>query len=253
VKLGLAGKGVVITGGSRGIGRAAALAFAEAGANVAVCARGAPALGRVEQQLRALGVRVHAQACDVADPVRLDAFLVGAHASLGRVDVLVNNASALAASDDEQGWRRSVDVDLMAAVRASERVTPWMESAGAGAIVHVSSTLGGLEGDGAAAASYATAKGALVAHAKMLALKLAPRGIRVNCVAPGSIEFPGGVWADLRERDPASYRRVLATIPSGRMGRAEEVANAIVFLASDAASWITGVTLAVDGGQHKGN
>jgi 3-oxoacyl-[acyl-carrier protein] reductase len=250
VDLGLKGKVVAITGASRGIGRAAALLFAEEGANLALCARGKPALDATAKEVAAHGVKVHAQAADIADKAQLDAFLDGAHAAFGRIDVLVNNASGFGTSDDEAGWKTSFDVDVMASVRATWKVVPWMTAQGGGVVLHVSST-SALEAG--SPPPYAAAKAALISHSKTLAVALAPAKIRVNVIAPGSIEFPGGVWADLRERDPASYRRVLATIPSGRMGRAEEVANAIVFLASDAASWITGVTLAVDGGQHKGN
>jgi 3-oxoacyl-[acyl-carrier protein] reductase len=252
VQLGLEGKGVVVTGGSRGIGRAIALAFADEGARVAICARGAEALEETADVLRARGTEVFAETCDVSHARALDAFLDRARAGLGRVDCLVNNASVLAVPDDEEGWRRAIDVDLMASVRASWKVVPWLEAAGGGAIVHVSSTLGGFEAD-LGPPAYATVKGALVAHANMLAVALAPRNIRVNCVAPGAIEFPGGAWAAMREGAAEIYERVRSTIPFGRLGTPQEVANAVVFLASDAASWITGVALAVDGGQHKGN
>ncbi len=251
--LGLRGKGVVVTGGSRGIGRASCLAFAREGASVALCARSPDALERTAAEIRALGVSAYSLACDVADAAALDAFLDGAHRALGRVDVLVNNASGFGLGDDEAAWRRALDVDLLASVRASRRVVPWMEAAGGGAIVHVSSTLGGLEADHPAPAAYATLKGALVSHSKLLALALAEKRIRVNCVAPGSIDFPGGLWESVRRAQPAAYERVLGTIPWGRMGAAEEVASAIVFLASAPASWITGAVLPVDGGQHKGN
>jgi 3-oxoacyl-[acyl-carrier protein] reductase len=251
--LGLRGKGVVVTGGSRGIGRATCLAFAREGAHVALCARTRDALERTAGEVRALGVLVHAAACDVADAAALDAFLDGARAALGRVDVLVNNASGFGLGDDDAAWRLAVDVDLLASVRASRRVAPWMEALGGGAIVHVTSTLGGLEADHPAPAAYATLKGALVSHSKLLALALAARRIRVNCVAPGSIDFPGGIWEQIRRSQPEAFERVRATIPWGRMGAPEEVASAIVFLASAPASWITGVVLAVDGGQHKGN
>jgi 3-oxoacyl-[acyl-carrier protein] reductase len=253
MELELSGRGVVVTGGSRGIGRATCLAFAREGAHVALCARSPDALERTAGEIRALGMKAHAQACDVADPGSLDRFLDGAHAALGRVDVLVNNASGFGLGDDEAAWRVALDVDLLASVRACRRVVPWMEAVGGGAIVHVSSTLGGLEADHPAPAAYATLKGALVSHSKLLALALAEKRIRVNCVAPGSIDFPGGVWESIRKAQPAAYERVLATIPWKRMGRADEVANAIVYLASSAASWITGAVIPVDGGQHKGN
>lgn len=254
MRLGLEGRGVVVTGGSRGIGRATALAFADEGAHVALCARGAEALQRTADEVRARGVKAYAHACDVSRAEELEAFLEAARDALGRVDVLVNNASGFALQDDEPGWRTAIDVDLLASVRASRKVVPWLEEAGGGAIVHISSTLGGLEGEGNPDfAPYATLKGALVSHSKLLALSLAPRGIRVNCVAPGSIEFPGSLWSAIRRERPEVYDGMVATIPSGRLGTAEEVAAAVVFLASEPASWITGAVLPVDGGQHKGN
>jgi 3-oxoacyl-[acyl-carrier protein] reductase len=242
----------VVTGGSRGIGRAIALAFAGEGAHVAICARGRDALEKSADLVRSRGVKVFAEACDVANARALEAFLEGAHSALGRIDCLVNNASALGGNDDEAGWERSIEIDLMAAVRASWKVVPWLEAAGGGSIIHISSTLGGFEAD-LGPAAYATVKGGLVAHSKMLAVALAGRNIRVNCVAPGAIEFAGGTWDELKRGAPAIYERVRSMIPFGRLGTPEEVANAVVFLASEAASWITGVALAVDGGQHKGN
>lgn len=253
MELGLRGKGVIVTGGSRGIGRAICLAFARERAHVALCARNAAALERTASELGAFGVRVHAAACDVADEAALAEFLDGSRAALGAVHVLVNNASGFGYGDDDASWRSAIEIDLLASVRASRRVAPWIEAGGGGAIVHVSSTLGGLEGDHPAPAAYATMKGALVSHSKLLALALAEKRIRVNCVAPGSIDFPGGVWESIRSSSEAAYQRVLATIPWRRMGTPDEVANAVVFLASDAARWITGTVLPVDGGQHKGN
>jgi len=138
----LAGKGVIVTGASRGIGRSVALAFATEKANLAICARGNEALGKVAEDLRAKGARVHAAACDVGDAKQLSAFLDGAAQALGRVDVLVNNPSAFALADDENGWKQSIDVDLMAAVRATWKVVPWMEKVGGGSIVHISSISG---------------------------------------------------------------------------------------------------------------
>ena len=251
--LGLEGKGVVVTGGSRGIGRATCLAFADEGAHLALCARGSEALERTAAELLAKGAKVHAGACDAGDAEALGAFLDAARAALGRVDVLVNNVSGFGVTNDEAGWRRAIDVDLLATVRASARVVPWMQEVGGGAIVHVSSTLGGLEGDAPAPEPYATLKGALVSHSKLLALELASKNIRVNCVAPGSIDFPGGIWEQIRSSQPERYAAVLASIPRGRMGTPEEVASAIVFLASEAAGGISGAVLSIDGGQHKGN
>jgi 3-oxoacyl-[acyl-carrier protein] reductase len=249
--LGLRGKSAVVTGASKGIGRAIALRLAEEGAGVAVCARGEPALRETEAELRARSVPVYAAVCDVGDPEALDGFLDAARVQLGRVDILVNNPSGLTLADDPAAWQATLNVDLMAAVRASWKVAPWMAGSGGGAIVHISS-IAGLEATGFPAA-YGAAKAALVSHAKSLSLALAPQKIRVNTVAPGSIEFPGGLWAQAREENPGFYNTILKTIPGGRMGTPEEVANVVAFLASEQASWVTGVCLVVDGGQHKAN
>jgi 3-oxoacyl-[acyl-carrier protein] reductase len=248
--LGLDGKGVIITGASKGIGRCIALGFAQEGANVAICARGEEALGKTAEELRALGVSVHSQACDVADPAALKGFLDASRAALPRVDVLVNNTSGFGVTDDESGWKTGFDVDVMGSVRATWQVVPWLEEAGGGSIIHISST-SALEAGSPPA--YAAMKAALISHSKSLANELAPKGIRVNCVAPGSIEFPGGMWETIAKVNKPMYESIRSSIPFGRLGTPEEVANAVVFLASDSASWISGVTLAVDGVQHKGN
>lgn len=250
--LGLRGKGVIVTGGSKGIGRAIALEFAREGANVAICARGAEALSKTQAELEALGVKAYAASCDVGDAASLKAFLNDGHAKLGRVDVLVNNPSGFGLTDDEAGWAASCSIDIMASVRATWQVVPWMEAAGGGAVIHISS-ISGLEASWPGVSAYSAAKAALISHAKSMALELAPKGIRVNCVAPGSIEFPDGFWDNVRKGNKAFYDMVLSTIPFGRMGRPEEVASAVVFLGSNKASWVSGAMLAVDGVQHKSN
>ena len=249
--LGLRGKTAVVTGASRGIGRAIASRLADEGAGLAICARGEPALREAEAQLRSKSVPVYAEVCDVADAAALDRFLNDARKSLGRVDILVNNPSAFAFADDEAAWQATLGVDLMAAVRACARVAPWMGETGGGAIIHISS-IAGLEAGGFPA-SYGASKAALVSHAKSLAVSLAPQRIRVNTVAPGSIEFPGGLWEQVKHQNPDLYGAVLKNIPGGRMGTAEEVADVVAFLVSDRASWVTGACIVVDGGQHKGN
>ncbi len=248
--LGLAGKRVVITGGSKGIGRATALAFADEGAHVGICARTAEPVEAVRKELESRSGSAFGAACDVADPSALTGFLEDAKTALGGIDVLVNNASGFGVTDDEAGWKAGFDVDLMASVRATWQVVPWMEAAGGGSVIHISST-SGLEAGSPPA--YAAAKAALMSHSKTLAINLAPKNIRVNCIAPGSIEFPGGMWETIQKVNTPMYDAIRDSIPFGRLGNAEEVAAAVVFVASPRASWITGVTLSVDGGQHKGN
>ena len=155
-------------------------------------------------------------------------------------------------TDNEEGWAASLAVDVMAPVRATWKVVPWLAAQGGGAVIHISS-ISGLEASLPGVAAYAAVKAALISHSKSMAMELAPKGIRVNCVAPGSIDFPDGFWDGVRKDNPAFYDGVVSTIPFGRMGKPEEIANAVVFLASAKASWISGVMLPVDGVQHKGN
>lgn len=244
-------KNVVITGGSKGIGKRIALAFAAEGANVAICARGKAALEETKEELLAHDIEAYAGSCDISDPDALEAFLEAARDTLGSVDVLVHNASALAVGPELEDWKSSLDVDLMAAVHACNKVIPWMAEAGGGAILFISST-SGLECDPMPDFGYTAAKAALIAYAKKLAVLHAGQGIRANAIAPGSIEFPGGVWAGIKEIQPELYEMARSGIPAGRLGTPEEVADVAVFLASARAQWVTGECLSVDGAQHRG-
>ena len=244
MKIEFDGKKVLIAGGSRGIGRAIALGFAAAGADVSICARGEEALRATEKELRACGGRVHAAACDLADGTAVKAYVEEAAAALGGIDVLVNNASAFGRSDDEAGWEASIGVDLMAPVRASYAALPFLEKS-AGAIVHISA-LAGLR-PSVRTPPYGAIKAAIIQYTKTQAVQYASKKIRVNCVAPGPIYFKGGTWDLNRKNAPRIYEHVMARCPFGRMGTPEEVANVALFLASPAASWVTGQTIAVDG------
>jgi len=247
VKFDFSGKKAVVAGGSRGIGRAIALAFAEAGAAVAICARNKESLDATAAELRRLGKPVHAAPCDLADGAQIPVFIEGAAKALGGIDILVNNASGFGRTDDEAGWGVSVAVDLMATVRASQAALPHIERAGGGSLIHITS-IAGLK-PSIRTPPYGAIKAALNQLTLTQAASLAAKNIRVNAIAPGSIEFPGGVWAQAKAHNKGLYNQILGRIPFGRLGRPEEIADVALFLASDAASWVTGVTLIVDGGQ----
>ncbi len=241
------GKRAVVCGGSRGIGRSIALTLAEGGAAVSICARGAEGLQKAAAEIGKFGQKVHSAACDLADAAAIAKYVNDAAAALGGIDILVNNASGFGMKDDESGWAAGITIDLMATVRASHAATPHMEKAGGGAIVNISSISG--YGGSVRSAPYAAVKAAINNYTMSQALALTPQRIRVNAVAPGSIEFPGGVWDQRKTTDPKLYQGTLRSIPWGRMGAPEEVARVVAFLASDLAGWVTGQTIAVDGGQ----
>jgi 3-oxoacyl-[acyl-carrier protein] reductase len=246
----LTGKRAIVTGASKGIGRSIALGLADAGAAVSICARGHDALDATAGEIKVRGVTTHAAVCDLADRSAIPPYIAAAAEALGGVDILVNNASGFGADDDEAGWAQSLDIDVMATVRASHAAIPFIEQAGGGAILNVAS-ISGYDAS-ARAAPYAAVKAALINYTMSQALMLAPRRIRVNAIAPGSIEFPGGLWDQRKTAHPQLYQAVLRSIPWGRLGHPEEVASAAVFLCSSAASWVTGQTLIVDGGQTLG-
>lgn len=235
---------VVVMGGSRGIGRSIALAFAAEGASVGICARGAVAL---EQTRGELGPNAYAAVVDLADPSQIASFVPQAAAALGGIDVLINNASGFGAADDEAAWAVSMAVDMMAIVHASQAALPFLTGRPGASIVNIAS----ISGFRATKRNppYGAIKAAVMHYTASQAKMLAAQRIRVNCVAPGSIEFPGGTWEQRRTTEPALYDATLAQIALGRMGRPEEIASVVLFLASDKASWITGQSIVADGGQ----
>lgn len=240
------GKNVVVCGGSRGIGRSIALGFAETGANVSICARNVETMKQTEAELAKHGGKAHSAPCDLADGDAVRRYVGDAGKALGGIDILINNASGFGMADDEAGWAAGLNVDLLALIRASHAAMPFLEKAG-GAIINISSISG--YAASARSAPYAAVKAAVINYTMSQGLMLAPKKIRVNAIAPGSIEFPGGVWDKRKTDNPKLYNGTLASIPWGRMGTPEEIASVALFLASDHARWVTGQTIVVDGGQ----
>ena len=239
-------KRAVVCGGSRGIGRAIALGFAQSGAAVSICARGAETLEATRGEIAAFGHTAHAGICDLGETDAIRRYIDDAAKALGGIDILVNNASGFGSSDDEAGWAVSIAVDMMAIVHATQAALPFLKEA-KGNVVNTSS-ISALR-TAARQPPYGAIKAAVIHYTMTQAAMYAKDGIRVNGVAPGSVEFPGGVWARRKSDNPNLYNAILRSIPFGRLGHPEEIANVVLFLASPLASWITGQTIVVDGGQ----
>jgi len=241
------GRRVVVAGASRGIGRSIALAFAKAGAAVSICARGADALAATRAEIEAFGNPTHAAVCDLSRREEIERYIADVAEKLGGIDILVNNATAGSSDDSDAGWDASLGVDLLAAVRASRVAVPHLLRGTAPSIINIASGSG--LNPSVRTPAYGAAKAAVIHYTRTQAAALARSGIRVNCVAPGSIEFPGGSWERRRADDPALYNSVLAASPAGRLGTPEEVADVVLFLASPFANWVTAQIISVNGGQ----
>jgi 3-oxoacyl-[acyl-carrier protein] reductase len=243
--LGLKGMRAVVTGGSKGIGRAVAEGFAAEGANVSICARNAGEVGSVVAALKAQGVQAFGRALDVADAAVLSAWVGASAQDLGGIDALVCNVSALAVGDSADTWEKSFRVDMMHTVNAVAAAVPFLEKSKSPSIVLISS-VSGFEVD-FAAGSYGAIKAALIHYAKGLSRQLVAKGIRVNCVSPGNTYFDGGIWQSIEKNMPDLYNSTLKLNPTGRFGTAAEVASGVVFLSSPVASRISGTNLVIDG------
>lgn len=248
--LGLLNKNVLITGGTKGIGRHCAKIFAAEGANVAICARNAREVEETVYAMRDEGVKAFGQALDVTDTVSLEDFVAGTAREFGGLDILVANVSALAVVDDENAWRAGYETDLMHTVRLVNAAIPWLERSDAASITAVAS-VSGREID-ASGPAYGAYKAALVHYMHGLAVKLADKNIRANAVSPGTTYFQGGIWNRVENEMPDVFANALARNPSGRMARPEEVARGVVFLASPASSFTSGTNLVIDGALTRG-
>jgi 3-oxoacyl-[acyl-carrier protein] reductase len=248
--LGLKGLSAVVTGGTKGIGRAAADIFAQEGASVAICARNAAEVKTAVKDLTSKGVQAYGVDVDVADKSALQKFIANSAQALGGIDILVANVSALAVQDDAESWSKTFDVDMMHTVHAVNAALPFLEKSKHPSIVIISS-VSGREVDFTGPA-YGAMKAALIHYAQRLAYQHAAKMIRVNVVSPGNTYFEGGVWQNVENNLPDLFKQALALNPTGRMAKPEEIGRGIVFLASPASSFTTGTHLVIDGALTRG-
>ena len=243
--LGLKGKRVLVTGGTKSIGRAIVDAFLAEGAVVGFCARDAALVKEREKDWQGKQGRVAGAVLDVTDDRALKKWIDG-HASDGGIDHFVANVSALGTEDTEAGWRKAIEVDIVSTVNAVHHARPHLEKTGHGATLTIIGTVSFVEVSGPTS-PYRSVKGALVPFAKSLAFDMAPKGVRANVVSPGTILEDGNTWGRQRDAGAERYKRMLARNPSGRMGTPQEVASCVVFLAGHQASFVSGTNFIVDG------
>ncbi|MFO1032609.1 MAG: SDR family oxidoreductase [Hyphomicrobiales bacterium] len=244
--LNLARAHILITGATRGIGRAIAVAAAEEGANISFCARDAKAVEAMQAELKAKGVMAFGRALDVADDTALGTFISDAAQHFGQLDGVVANASALVSGASRQAFEAAFNTDLMHTRCAAEAARPYLEKSMRAAFVAISS-ISGSEAYGYDSVAYGTMKAALFFYVKTLAREVAPQGIRANLVSPGTTLFDGGYWDKVRQENPARFADNIAFNPMGRMATVEEIANVVVFLLSPRASFVSGENITVDG------
>ena len=244
----LKGKTAVITGATRGIGRAIAECFADEGVNVAICARNPEQVAETVKALEAKGVKAFGQVVDIADGAALKAFVAKTGETLGGIDIAVSNASALVQGADEASWRGMFEIDILGAVNVWEAAKPFLEKAGADkgdACFLITSSISAAEAT--APSAYGAMKAAQIHYAKGIARENAPKHIRCNVVSPGTVFFEGGVWGNVKAGMPGFFDQMIKRNPTGRMATPEEIAAATVFLASPRSAFTTGINMVVDG------
>ena len=244
------GKTAIVTGGTKGIGRAIVEAFADEGANVAFCARNADEVAATEKAVAAKGVKAKGTVVDVGDAKALRAWVDATAKEFGGIDMVVANVSALAIPDEDDNWETSFRVDLMGTVNLCKAAMPHIEKSDVKSLLAISS-VSGREAD-FASGPYGTFKTAIIGYMAGLSLSLAEKGIRANTVSPGNTYFPGGVWQNIEGGNPDLFSFAMGLNPTGRMGTAEEIAAGVVFVSSPVASRISGANLLIDGALTRG-
>jgi len=251
MNLGLNGKRAIVTGGSRGIGKAVIDNFVDEGMAVATCARGAVALDKTAQTWSASQQPVFAQPVDVSDETAYAKWFEDAVEHLGGLDIFISNVTTRIESGGIERWKETFEVDLLQHIRATELALPHLKQGKDSSIVYVASIASVMTANMPSEVEYGTMKAALISYATQLANQLGKDGIRVNLVSPGPIHHKAGFWEAVKQKQPDFYKRVEAISVFNRLGTPEEVANAITFLSSPAASNITATNLRVDGGAIK--
>jgi 3-oxoacyl-[acyl-carrier protein] reductase len=239
----------VLAGASKGIGRATAELLASQGVDVAICARGADGVAATVDSLKSKGVQAFGDSVDMADGPAYSAWVAKAAGQLGGCDIFISFASAGGGAATEDAWKANFNLDLMATVRGVEAALPFLEKSKNASIVAISSTAALEEFFGPQ--PYNAIKAAVINYASALAQQLAPKGIRVNTVSPGPVYIDGGAWDMIKTHMTPLYDQTVAVTPAGRLGTGEEVANAIVFVASPACKFMVGANLVIDGGITK--
>jgi NAD(P)-dependent dehydrogenase (short-subunit alcohol dehydrogenase family) len=249
MELELKNKRVILTGGSRGIGRATLELFAEEGAHIGFFSRNPTQVAEATASLESKGVQVAAQALDMSDATAYKRWLSVTAEKLGGVDIFVHNASAAGGYGPEEHWYKCFEIDLMGAVRGCETLAPFLEKSAAPSVVFLASTAA--TETFLVPQAFNSIKAAMITYAKQLGQFWAGKKIRVNCVSPGPTYFEGGNWSVVETHMKPLFDQVHAQLPFGRFGKPEDVAKAIVFLASPASGYTTGTNLVVDGGFTK--
>jgi 3-oxoacyl-[acyl-carrier protein] reductase len=250
----LQGRKAIVTGATQGIGLRIAQTLADEGVDVAICARTAANVQKTVESLRKTGVNAIGDAIDVSDAAAYTKWIDSAAQRLGGLDIFVSNTTASPAFGGEEGWKLGFEIDIMGAVRGCETALPYLRKSKGGSIVLISSISGVISKviPTPGAHQYGASKAALIAYGSMLSKEVAKDGIRVNTVSPGPIYFDGGAWERIKQRVPQVYEAALKECVIGRLGKPEDIANAVVFLSSPKSGFTVGQNLHVDGGymQH---